>query len=288
MPYGAIIQAVMQIAGAAVAGNQLQKARGGYEAQMGKTKKVEPIREPNPQMFNYGDALNSIIGINKNNRTARYDDAAQQNKFNRGQAMKMYTAFQPYFKQLQEQQGANALSFSRGELPQDTVDSIGRAAASRGIQGGYGMGASAGSPGSAMSKVNLRDLGLTSLDLTKYGTGLSMDVNRLAQQLSPGLANPEAYALSPQLGMGYAEGNTNRLNESNRYWNSLENKAEWDNVATLNYANEAIANANLASRSAEAKMWSELGSSSGSAMGGMGGGGGGGGGSSMMSMFGGV
>lgn len=283
MAYGAALQAVMQIVGAAVAGNQLQKARGGYEAQMGKSKKVEPIREPNPQMFNWENAFRSVLGANRSTQDQRFQDASQQNQFNRRQAMKMYTAFQPFFKDLQAQQGKNALSFSRGELPQDTVDSIGRAAASRGIQGGYAGGVGAGAPGSAMSKVNLRDLGLTSLDLTKYGTGLSMDVNRLAQQLSPGLANPEAYSLSPQIGMGYAEGNTNRFNESNRYWNSLENKAEWDNVATLNYANEAIANANLASRSQEAKMWAELGSSSGSAAGG----GGGGGGSSMMSMFGG-
>lgn len=114
-----------------------------------------------------------------------------------------------------------------------------------------------------------------------------MDVNRQAQQLSPGLADPNMQLLNPAIGLGYAEGNVNRINESNRYWNTLQNQAEWDNVATLNRANEMIANANLASRAAEAQMWSSMGSSTGSAAGGMSGGGGGGGGGGMMSMFGG-
>lgn len=266
----------MSAVGTGVAANTLQKARGGYEAQMGKTKRVEPIREPNPQMFNWENAYRDVLAANEASESERFGQASRTNQFNLGQAKRSYRSMQPYFDQLQNQTGKNALSFARGELPQDVVDSIGRASAQRGLQGGFGMGASAGQQGSALAGLNLRNLGLTSLDLSKYGTGLAMDVNRQAQQLSPALSDPAAQLLNPMVGMGYAEGNVNRFNESNRYWNSLQNKAEWDNVATLNYANEAIANANLASRAQEAKMWQELGSSSGSAVSGMGGGGGGG------------
>lgn len=283
--YAAIIQGIMQAIGTGVAANQMQKARGGYEAQMSKQEMVEPIRDPNPKMFDWQSAFQSVLGANRNTREQRYDEARKQNAFNTAEAKRMYRSMQPYFDSLQAQQGKNALSFAQGELPQDVVANIGRAAAQRGIQGGYAMGAGSGAPGSALSNLNLRQLGLTSLDLSKYGTQLSMDVNSLAQRLSPQLANPEAQMLSLAQGMGYMNENTNRLNESNRYWNTLQNQAEWDNVSTLNFANKAIADANLASRAAEAKMWQEMGNSSGqsgsSAMsGGMsmfGGGGGGGG-----------
>lgn len=287
MPYGAIIQGIMQIAGTAVAANSMQKARGGYEAQMGKTERVEPIRGENPQLFNWQDAMREVLSTNKESRPQRFEEAAQQNAFNTKQAKSMYKSMQPYFEQLQAQTGKNALSFSRGELPADVVASIGRGAAQRGLQGGYATGANTGQAGSALSNLNLRMLGLTSLDLSKYGTGLAMDVNRQAQQLSPQLASLDSQMLSPALGLGYASGNVDKLNEANRYWNELQNKAEWDNVSTLNYANEAIANANLASRTGEAQMWSQLGQSSGSAAGGaMGGGGGGGGAGGFMSMMG--
>jgi hypothetical protein len=286
MAYAAVIQGIMQIAGAAVAANSMQKARGGYEAQMGKTKRVEPIRGENPELFNWENAFRDTLSANAASRPQRQDEARSQNTFNLGEAKRMYRSMQPYFDQLQSQTGKNALSFSRGELPADVVSSIGRAAAQRGLQGGFGMGASAGQPGSALSGLNLRNLGLTSLDLAKYGTDLSMRATAQAQQLSPGLASLDAQMLNPAISMGYASGNVDKINESNRYWNTLENQAEWDNVATLNHANEAIANANLASRSGEAQMWAQLGQSSGSAAGASGGGGGGGGGGSMMSMFG--
>ena len=257
--YGAIIQGIMQAVGAGIAGNTLQKARGGYEAQLGKTKSVEPIREPNPQLFNWEDALNSAISANEGTRDKRYADANKQNQFNLGQAQRAWTAIQPFFKQLQAQTGKNALSFARGELPQDTVDSISRAAASKGIQGGF----VSGQGGTAGQTNLLRRLGLTSLDLARYGQGAATQANQFAVSAAPALANTEAQTVNPLALMGFAQGNVNTLNESNRNWNNLQNQAEWDNVATLNRANEMIATGNLASRSAEAQMWAELGSSGG-------------------------
>lgn len=287
MPYGAIIQALMQVAGTMVAANTMQKARGGYEAQLSKTERVEPIRGENPQLFNWQNALRDVLKVNQESRPQRFDEANSQNQFNLAQAKRNYRSMQPYFDQLQGQVGRNALSFSQGQLPADVVASIGRAAASRGIQGGFGAGANAGQAGSALSNLNLRQLGLTSLDLSKYGTDLAMRANSQAQQLSPQLASLDTQLLNPALGMGYASGNIDKINESNRYWNELQNKAEWDNVATLNRANEMIANANLASRTGEAQMYSSMGSSGGSAAGGSSSGGGGGGMdmSSIMGMF---
>lgn len=257
--YGAIIQGIMQAIGAGVAGNQLQKARGGYEAQLGKTKRVEPIREPNPIPFNWENALKSAFAANEGTRDQRYADANKQNQFNLAQAQRAWTAIQPYFKQIQAQTGKNALSFARGELPQDTVDSISRAAASKGIQNGFVMG-----QGGTAGQTNLlRRLGLTSLDLSRFGQTAGLNANQFAVSATPALANTEAQTINPLALMGFAQGNNAMLNESNRHWNDLENQAEWDNVATLNRANEMIATGNLASRTAEAQMWAELGSSGG-------------------------
>ncbi len=122
--------------------------------------------------------------------------ANQVNQFNTDQAQKYYGQIQPYFQKLQNQIGKNALSFAEGELPEDTVQAIGRASAQRGIQGGYGFG-SQGAKQGMLGNLNLRNLGLTSLDLTKYGTNLGMQANQSAKALTPNLMGLQDNFYSP-------------------------------------------------------------------------------------------
>lgn len=153
-----------------------------------------------PQQLDLQSVLGNLLGANTQNFGGAAGLASAGNDFNFGQFMKFIKKVQPNFKQIQRQVGDNALSFSRGELPQDTIESIGRAAAERGVQGGYGFGSQGGKSG-ALANLNLRNLGLQSLDLTKYGTNLGIQVNQSAKGLLPQLGSAFDWLFTPQMGL---------------------------------------------------------------------------------------
>lgn len=227
----------------------------------------EPIEPNAPQTVDWRTAVNQALGYNINNYAQRNQLASMTNRFNTKEAQRMYGSMQPYFQQLQRQVGANALSFSRGELPSDVVASIGRAASQRGLQGGYGMGARGAGTGTALGNLNLRNLGLSSLQLSQFGTNLAMNANAQAKALSPNLFDPTSLIISPGQAVGYQFQNVGIQNEADRYWNQVQNQALMGNVSAGNKANQMATETRLAGELAQAQGIAQAGSSLGGAMG---------------------
>jgi len=275
---GVAIAAAAAIAagGAIYAGQQSKKAGEKAANQLGQFETFDPIRPDAPETLDWRRIANEALSFNLGNAPLRNQLARQTNTFNTKEAQRAYGSMQPYFRQLQDQIGRNALSFSKGELPADVVGSIGRAAAQRGLQSGIGMGSRGGAEGTALGNLNLRNLGLTSLQLSQYGTNLAMNANQQARALSPNLFDPANLMLTPQQGIGYENLNVSTRNEAARYWNQLQNQAAMQNTSLANRANQMGAEARLGGDLAQAQQIAAAASSIGSAVGGMGSGGAGG------------
>lgn len=225
---------------------QEEAAKKQADALKGLNTNFEPQLLGQPSQIDLSRLLGQSIGTNR----ANLGDAQQfTNRLNAGdyaQFMKFMKKIQPNFKPIQKQVGENALSFARGELPSDTVSSIGRAAAERGIQGGYGYGSQGGKTG-ALANLNLRNLGLTSLDLTKYGTNLGLQVNQSAKQLLPNLSSAKESLFSPAQGLQLAGINTDWLNKFRMQDVEYQNAAELSNITGQNTIGQNIADRQYAS-----------------------------------------
>lgn len=176
-----------------------------------------------PELVDWMNAGRYATDQNQQNwgRTMRL--AGGVNRFQQNQALKGYEKFQPYFRQNQELIGRNAASFARGELPADVVASLGRAAAQRGIQGGFGMSQGAGGGGTALGSLNLRNLGLSSLDLSKWGTQFAQETNKAGASMMPGLFDPSSQFLNPALALNGMQFNANAINHTNELNAGYEN-----------------------------------------------------------------
>lgn len=262
---GLITAGLVLAAGSAVyAGVQQNKASKAAANQMREgVQTFDPIQPNAPQTVDWRRSALDALNFNINNQARQQQFAAQTNVFNTRQAQRMYRTFQPGFDSLQSQIGANALSFARGELPGDVVSSLGRAASSRGLASGFGQGARGGGSGTALGSSLLRGLGLTSLDLSKFGTQLAMNASLQAKQLSPALYDPTQLAVSPQQAIGYDMSQAGVQNENARYWNQLQNQALMGNVSAQNTANTNATNAELAGQLAQAQAIQQAGSSAG-------------------------
>jgi hypothetical protein len=260
---GLVTAALVLGAGAAAYGgyssNQASKKAAGQMRE--SVQYVDPVRPNAPQTVDYRRAVLDALNFNRNNFTAAADLARMTNRANVVESQRQYRSMQPYFDQLQRQLGQNALSYSQGELPADVVESIGKAAAQRGLQGGFGMGARGAAPGSALSSLNLRNLGLTSLDLSKFGTNLAMQAGLQSKQLSPGLVDPLSLMVNPNQAVNFAYQNAGIQNEADRYWNQLQNRAVWDNTSAMNTANQNAINTELAGQLASAQQIAQAGQS---------------------------
>lgn len=228
---------------------------------------VNPIEPNAPQIPDWKRTVLDALNFGQNNFGAAANLARMNNRANVVEAQRQYRSMQPYFDQLQRQLGQNALSYSQGNLPADVVQSIGKAAAQRGLQGGFGMGARGAGGGTALSSLNLRNLGLTSLDLSKFGSQLAMNAGIQAKQLSPGLTDPMSLLISPQQAVGYEYQNVGIQNEADRYWNMLQNRAMWDNTTAGNQANQNATNTMLAGQLASAQQVAQAGQQIGGAVG---------------------
>ena len=219
---GAIIAgAVIAAGGAAYAANESSKA--SKEAQSGMAALAKKGQLDDPELVDWMNAGRYATDQNQQNwgRTMRL--AGGVNRFQQNQALKGYEKFQPYFRQNQELIGRNAASFARGELPSDVVSSIGRAAAQRGIQGGFGMSQGAGGGGTALGSLNLRNLGLSSLDLSKWGTQFAQSANQAGAAMMPGLFDPSSQFLNPALALNGMQFNANAINQTNQLNAGYEN-----------------------------------------------------------------
>lgn len=264
---GLITAAVIAGGAAVAAGAMSNKASKDAAAQMRDgVMTYDPLRPPDPTTVDWRREVVNALNFSNNNfpRAAGY--ANQVNQFNTRQAQRQYRTFQPYFDQLQNQIGANALSFSQGQLPADVVASIGRATSQRGLSGGFGQGARGGGSGTAMGNSLLRGLGLTSLDLSKFGTGLAMNASMQAKQLSPGLFDPTSMLPTPGQAIGYGFQNAGIQNDAARYWNQVQNNALAGNVGAQNQANTNATNTELAGQLAQAQAIQQAGSSTAGAL----------------------
>lgn len=260
---GALVAAGIIAAGtAAYAGySSNQASKKAASAMRDGVQTFDPIEPDAPQTVDWQRSVNNALGFNIGNARLRNDLSSMTNAFNTRQAQKMYRTFQPSFDSLQSQIGTNALSFARGQLPGDVVDSIGRASAQRGLSGGFGQGARGGGSGTAMGNSLLRGLGLTSLDLSKFGTGLAMNASLQAKQLSPPLFDPASLMTTPGQAVGYEFQNTGIQNDAARYWNQLQNQALMGNVSAQNTANQNAVNTELAGSLAQSQAIAQAGSS---------------------------
>lgn len=252
---GLITAAVIAGGAAVAAGSMANKSAKSAANQMREgVQTFNPIQPDDPLLLDWRRSALDSYNFNNNKLGLMQNIAGRVNRFNVGQAQRGYRSMQPYFDSLQRQVGANALSFSRGELPADVVSSIGRAAAQRGIQSGFGRGLIGAGPGSQISNLNLRNLGLTSLDLSKFGTNLAMQANQQAAALTPALFRPESLMVSPQQAIGFDQNQVNAQNEAMRYWNQVQNQALMGNVGAQNQANQNAINTQLAGQQAQAQQ----------------------------------
>jgi hypothetical protein len=274
-----IAAGVIAAAGAVYSGYAANKAGKEAVNALNQRETLDLERIPNPETVDWQDILRQTTATNYNNLPLNLATANRVNEFNTNQFLRGANKIQPYFNQLQEQIGRNALSYSRGELPGDVVSSLSRGAASQGFKNGIAGGARGGGFNTALGGLNLRNLGLTSLDLSKFGTGLGMQANQNAGNMVPNLFDPASQMISPQLGIGSAFNNAGIINDWNRANTQIANAEETGNTELLNSILEAQTGGQLnqaqsiqSASSSIAGIGSQYASMGG---GGMGGGGGG-------------
>jgi len=265
---GLITAGLVLAAGSAVyAGAQQSKAAKGAANQMRNgVLTYDPIKPNDPQLVDWRRSSLDALNFNINHQAQQQQFAAQTNRFNTQQARQMYRKFQPSFDSLQSQVGTNSLSFARGELPADVVANLGRNASQRGLAGGFGQGFRGAGTNSALGNSLLRGLGLTSLDLSKFGTQMAMNASLQAKQLSPALYDPTQLAVGPDRAIGYDMQQAGVQNENARYWNQLQNQAAMANVGAQNTANTNATNTELAGKLAQAQAIQQAGSTLGGGM----------------------
>lgn len=280
-----IAAGIIAAGGAIYAGSEQKKAAKEANAALGGMQTVDLQQIPFPETVDWQETIRNVIGTNTNNLPEIFNLANRTNQFNVNQAVRGYSTVQPYFKQLQEQIGRNALSFARGELPGDVTSSIGRAAASRGFANGIGMGSRGGGFNTALGGLNLRNLGLTSLQLSQGGTQMAMDVNSRAAAMTPSLFDPSSMMMSPNAALGISQFNAGVFNDWNRANTQIANAEASGNTQLLNSIINQQAQNTYAARVAAAQAVQSASSSVAGLMGGAGGAGGGAGG--FASLFGG-
>lgn len=232
---GALIAAaVIAAGGAAYAGYASNKASKEAANALNQRETLDLQSIPNPETVDWRNVLEQTISSNYNNLPMNFATASKVNAFQQNQFLKGANKIQPYFSQLQDQIGKNALSYSKGELPADVVSSLSRSAASQGFSNGIAGGASGGGYNTALGGLNLRNLGLTSLDLSKFGTQLGMQANTNAANMLPNLFDPQSQMISPQLGIASAFQNAGIVNDWNKNNTIIANAEETGNTDILN------------------------------------------------------
>jgi len=229
------VAAVVSAGAAAYSANQQKKsAAAASAAQQAGLQSLKPGVVPAPTLVSADKAQQDALRLNKGALDKDFELAAQVNNFQLAQAMRGYNRIQPYFGQIQAQLGKNALSMSRGELPSDVVSSIGRAAAQRGFSQGFGQGANGAGGGTSLGSLNLRNLGLTSLQTSQQGNQLGLQLGAQAGALAPALFDPASMFVSPSLTMGEQQFNAGAINSVNRANAGFQNDANVLNTSLQN------------------------------------------------------
>lgn len=269
----AIAAGIVAIAGTATSAYMQNKAAKDANSALGGMQQLDLQTIPRPELVDWQSVLRNAIGLNTQNFGMTKDLANQVNQFQLGQFLRGANTIQPYFKQNQELIGRNAASFARGELPSDVQESIGRAAASRGFQRGFAGGLNAGGPGSALGSLNLRNLGLTSLQLSQAGTQMAMGANQSAANMVPALFDPTSMFISPMQAIGAQANNVGILNNWNALNTQIRNQEAGANTQLTNEMIQQQAQNDYARQVANAQAVQSATSQVSGLVGGMGGGG---------------
>ena len=235
------VGAAVSAGGAAYSSSQAKKA--AKTAAGGKPGTFTPELLDDPAQIDPMTVLQTLYSANGAGMAGAVDTTKRVNSANYKQAMKFLNKIQPQAQNIQNQIGNNALSYAKGELPSDVQGNITRMAAERGIQGGFGFG-SQGASGGSLGNLNLRNLGLTSLDLSKYGTQLGMQVNAAGKALLPQQSMVQDWLMNPAQALGIAQFNTGAQNQFALQNNQTTNNALAANVGAQNLYNQNVAQAN--------------------------------------------
>lgn len=270
---GLVVGTAVSAGGAYMSSKKQEEAAEKNAAASGpeNLRYANPTLLGDPSQLNPIDILRQMYDANWQNRQQGRDQARITNKFNTKEALKAYEKMQPFFAENQSLIGSNASSFMRGEIPQDAQDNITRMTAQRGIQAGMGYGTGGASTG-AFANLNARNLGLTSLELAKYGTNLGMQANMQAKQLAPNLMGLQDFLMNPAQAIGINQFNAGAQNQFAMANNQTQNQFELQNTSAYN---QAFQNQNQQQYAADlmgAQMYGQMGQAIGGGISGFAGG----------------
>lgn len=169
------------------------KAIFGSKVKVPKLKEIDPDVEVQKAFDSIQEQLPQAQRISKNIAEADADTA-----------LSVLERIAPGTRDIIQQQVATIQSGLRGELPADVQRAITDRAAARSVQGGFG--------GSQFARnLELRDLGLTSLQ--RIDTAMGQSAQALAQfsQIAPRPQSVGGMFLSPQDRLNFAQGERNAM-----------------------------------------------------------------------------
>lgn len=258
----------------AVAGLAVTAGTAAYSASQAKSSAPtatggSAIHQYSPYLINPGQ-VNTVDPLKAETQSLTANQAlmpyAQKqagdiNSFNYAQANHYYNKIQPYFSNLQSQIGQNASQLASGQLPSDVTAQIQRNAASQGIQNGFGFGSGGGQTG-LLANLNLRNLGLNSLQAMQQGDQLGLQANQEAKGLLPNLASSSQFLTDPNTLLGAQQFNAGQLNSILSQNAGYQNQANAANAGAFNaaaqYNSQANQSANLASAGITAQGGSQI------------------------------
>lgn len=178
---------------------------------------------PSFQPIDIGAELSKLMRSNLENLPQTVDFAGKATDANSSLVLRALRGVNPDYDKLASGISQNALSFMRGEIPEDVSKQVIRRSAEGAVGGGYG--------GSGVSR-NLvaRDLGLTSLNLINQGTSSAQTWLAQTNALSKPVTASSMMA-SPETALGIAV--QDRDAKFQRDYASNINNANFSNAGRL-------------------------------------------------------
>lgn len=178
----------------AIVGTVVSVGVGAYQASQTEDAASQVGGKPKAALYDpvdYGKMQLQTVQDNYNNLDWIRGLNGKVNNVIGTQDMKRIMRFIPNFKALMAQEGLNAGSLSKGELPYDDVLDI---ASNR-----SGLANSLGTPGSA-GPATLKDLGISRLSAMDSGANLLRNMVGIAEQVSPvaRYSRPQDYMVYPR------------------------------------------------------------------------------------------
>jgi hypothetical protein len=240
---GLIGAAALTAGATAYSASQAKSSAGGINPSAIKQYSPYTIPAGSVNQVNPLGSYTQALQANTNLLPSDESLTSNVNSYDYAQANHYYNKIQPYFSNLQSQIGQNASQLASGQLPSDVQAQVQRNAAAQGVSGGFGYGAGGNSTG-FLANLNVRNLGLTSLNLMQQGDQLGMQANSQAQSLLPQMMNPSSQFVSPTTLLSGNEFNAGQLNSVLSQNAGYINQANAANAGAQNAALQYNAGAN--------------------------------------------